>query len=210
MIFLSDNLDTVRVSTSGVELLWRVTRRVFRQWKKKIETVIHLEFGMNNLFVRFFSFFFFFKFKYNPSCDEFWSRPRHPTFLLNRINLDPNFGSFSGKWRISKSRISNCPFLNLWSSFQPCEVATCDIIELRQRWCASKSSSFNASISVWYQAKHLNNTHKKLVKSQNWITCALLGITKSTAFLVWKQRECYNVFKVLFMQRVLRLGYLNL
>ena len=26
--------------------------------KKKIETVIHLEFGMNNLFVRFFSFFF--------------------------------------------------------------------------------------------------------------------------------------------------------
>ena len=27
--------------------------------KKKIETVIHLEFGMNNLFVRFFFFFFF-------------------------------------------------------------------------------------------------------------------------------------------------------
>ena len=27
--------------------------------KKKIETVIHLEFGMNNLFVRFFLFFFF-------------------------------------------------------------------------------------------------------------------------------------------------------
>ena len=26
--------------------------------KKKIETVIHLEFGMNNLFVRFFLFFF--------------------------------------------------------------------------------------------------------------------------------------------------------
>ena len=26
--------------------------------KKKIETVIHLEFGMNNLFVRFFFFFF--------------------------------------------------------------------------------------------------------------------------------------------------------
>ena len=34
--------------------------------KKKIETVIHLEFGMNNLFLRFF-FFSFFKFKYNPS-----------------------------------------------------------------------------------------------------------------------------------------------
>ena len=45
--------------------------------KKKIETVIHLEFGRNNLFVR---FFFFFKFKYNPSCDEFWSRSRPPPF----------------------------------------------------------------------------------------------------------------------------------
>ena len=34
------------------------------------------------------------KFKYNPSCDEFWSRPRHPTFLLNRINLDPILAVF--------------------------------------------------------------------------------------------------------------------
>ena len=39
-------------------------------------------------------FFFFFKFKYNPSCDEFWSRPRHPTFLLYRINLDPILAVF--------------------------------------------------------------------------------------------------------------------
>ena len=121
----------------------------------------------------------------------------------------PDFGSFSDKWRISKSRISNCPFSNLWSSFQPCEVTTYDIIELRQRWSASKSSSFNASISVWYLGKHLNDTHKKMVKPQNWITCALLGITKPTAFLVWKQRECYSIFEVLFMQRVLRLGSKN-
>ena len=41
-----------------------------------------------------FLFFFFFKFKYNPSCDEFWSRPRHPTFLLYRINLDPILAVF--------------------------------------------------------------------------------------------------------------------
>ena len=64
--------------------------------EKKIETLnkkkIHLESGMNNFFFRFFVFFF--KFKYNASCDEFWSRPRHPTFLLNRINLDPILAVF--------------------------------------------------------------------------------------------------------------------
>ena len=174
------------------------------QTMEKIETLVHLEFLMKNLFVRFF-FVFFFK------VQSFLWRVlvTSPSPHLS-IKSWPDFGSFSDKWRISKSRISNCPFLNLWSSFQPCEVSTYDIIELRQRWYASKSSSFNASISVWYQGKHLNDTHKKMVKRQNWITCALLGITKPRAFLVWKQMECYSIFKVLFMQRVLKLGYFNL
>ena len=38
------------------------------QTMEKIETLVHLEFLMKNLFVRFFLFFFL---KYNPSCDEF-------------------------------------------------------------------------------------------------------------------------------------------
>ena len=73
----------------------------------------------------------------------------------------PHLGSFF--WQLTNIQIAdlNCLFLNLWSTFQPFEVPTCDIIELRQHWSASKSSSFNASNSVWYQGKRLN-THKKL------------------------------------------------
>ena len=77
--------------------------------EKKIETLIHLEFGMNNLFVPFF--------KYNPSCDEFWSRPRHTTFLLNRINLDPILAVFlaSGEYPNRGFQIALFEFMKQFS-----------------------------------------------------------------------------------------------
>jgi len=62
------------------------------QTMEKIETLMYFKIR-HEQFVCSLTLLLFFL-KYNPSCDEFWSRPRLPTFLLNRINLDPILAVF--------------------------------------------------------------------------------------------------------------------